>query len=70
MHDAAAPSRPVQQTPTRPQLAGVRPNRGGQTYFRGGGQTYFQVPANLKLGLTMRHEARERRIISKCETFR
>jgi hypothetical protein len=25
---------------------------------------------NLKLGLTLRHEARERRIISKCETFR
>jgi hypothetical protein len=23
----------------------------------------------LKLGLTLRHEARERRIISQCETF-
>ena len=31
------------------------------------GQTEFQV--NLKLGLTLRREARERRIISKCETF-
>jgi hypothetical protein len=31
------------------------------------GQTEFQV--NLKLGLTLRQEARERRIISKCETF-
>jgi len=31
------------------------------------GQPEFQV--NLKLGLTLRQEARERRIISKCETF-
>src|SRR5271157_55324 len=31
------------------------------------GQTEFQV--NLKLGLTLRQVARERRIISKCETF-
>ena len=34
---------------------------------RHSGQTEFQV--NLKLGLYLAQEARERKIISKCETF-
>src|SRR5271157_4977784 len=41
--------------------------QGMQGMCRARGQTEFQV--NLKLGLTLRQEARERRIISKCETF-